>query len=43
MKNEKKKNCTPQFDSCYDPFGSYTGKVECGSKYEKPVQDADDL
>lgn len=43
MKHEKKKDSTDKFTSRYDPFGSYTGKVECGSKYEKPVQDADDL
>ena len=28
-------------DECFDPFGSYTGV--CKNKYEKPVQDADDL
>ena len=28
--------------SSFDPFGSYTGTCEY-DKYDKPVQDADDL
>ncbi len=36
MKKNKK------FKSNYDPLGSYTGQPADG-KYEKPIQDADDL
>ena len=33
---------TVNMQSKFDVFGSYTG-IEFGDKYEKPVQDADDL
>ena len=41
MKKKKTKDKVG-LGSSFDPFGSYTGKV-MGGKYERPVQDADDL
>ena len=38
VNNKDKKS----FKSSYDVFGSYTG-TDLDDKYEKPVQDADDL
>lgn len=36
----KKRN--KKFKSNYDPLGSYTGQ-NANDRYEKPIQDADDL
>ena len=41
LKTASKKNKT-NFLSDFDTFGSYTG-VDAFDKYDKPVQDADDL
>lgn len=41
-KTNKLRTANSNFESsCFDPLGSYTGVSK--DKYEKPVQDADDL
>lgn len=42
MKKLTKKKLVKSNKSNFDLFGSYTG-VSVDDKYEKPVQDADDL
>ena len=39
--DKKEKNVVPEPVIPADPFGSYTGVPD--NKFEKPVQDADDL
>ena len=41
LRTANKKSISKQ-QSIFDTFGSYTG-VDAFDKYEKPVQDADDL
>ncbi len=40
--NSIQDNLNPDFESNFDSQGSYTG-VNSDDKYEKPIQDADDL
>jgi hypothetical protein len=42
MRIHDKTKTVPKMESQFDAQGSYTG-VDCFDKYEKPVQDADDL
>ena len=42
LKKRAVQKTASKLKSSYDPFGSYTG-VNTFDKYEKPVQDADDL
>lgn len=43
MKSKKTKTTNFGLPSKFDVNGSYTGTPKTNDKYEKPIQDADDL